>query len=48
VAIVNNFLPFGFSAGPPRLWINTAAHTLALAAMWLMVRYKVLFRWIPR
>lgn len=48
VAIVNNFLPFGFSAAPPRLWINTAAHTLALAAIWLMVRYKVLFRWIPR
>jgi fucose 4-O-acetylase-like acetyltransferase len=48
VAAVNNFLPFGFSTDPPRLWINTVAHTLALAALWLMVRYRVLFRWIPR
>jgi hypothetical protein len=47
VAIVNNFLPFGFP-DRPRIWINTLGHTLALGALWLMVRRKVLFRWIPR
>jgi hypothetical protein len=48
VAAVNNFLPFGFSDPHPWLWINTAAHSLALAVLWLMVRHRILFRWIPR
>jgi len=48
VALVSRFLPFGFSVDPPHLWINTMGHTLALAALWLMVRYQVWFRWIPR
>ena len=48
VAIVDNVLPFGFPAGQPHLWINTIGHTAALAALWLLVRYRVLFRWIPR
>jgi hypothetical protein len=48
VAAVDNFLPFGFPRDHHDLWINTVAHTAALAALWLLVRYKVLFRWIPR
>jgi uncharacterized membrane protein len=27
---------------------NTAGYTAALAALWLLVRHRVLFRWIPR
>jgi hypothetical protein len=48
VAAIDNALPFGFPAGQPHLWINTAGHTVGLAALWLMVRHRVLFRWIPR
>jgi hypothetical protein len=29
-------------------WYNTLAHTLVFISMWLMVRYKVAFNWIPR
>lgn len=28
--------------------VNTVAHTVALAIIWLLVRYRVGFRWIPR
>ncbi len=29
-------------------WINTLGHTLVLAMVWLMVKARFLFRWIPR
>lgn len=29
-------------------FFNTIAHTLALAVIWLLVKYRVFFRWIPR
>lgn len=31
-----------------RVLLNTAVHTLALALIWLLVRYRVGWRWIPR
>jgi len=30
------------------IYINTLGHTLVLAILWLMVRYKVAYKWIPR
>jgi hypothetical protein len=48
VALVSDVLPFGFPLDHPRFWLNTLGHTLTLVSLWLMVRYKVLFRWIPR
>ena len=48
VAAVDNVLPFGFPSDQHNLWINTIGHTMALATLWLLVRYRVLFRWIPR
>lgn len=30
------------------LWINTFAHTIMLMALWVMVKTRFLFRWIPR
>jgi len=48
VAAIDNLLPFGYPLDQHALWINTAGHTAALATVWLLVRYRVLFRWIPR
>jgi hypothetical protein len=48
VAAVDNVLPFGFPLDHHDLWINTAAHTAALITLWLLVRFRVLFQWIPR
>lgn len=48
VAAVGNVLPFGFPLDHPHLWINTIAHTLTLLGLWLLVRYEILYRWIPR
>lgn len=41
-------LPFGFDHATHPLWLTTLLHTGELALLWLLVRYKVLFRWIPR
>jgi hypothetical protein len=30
------------------LVLNTIAHTMVIASLWLMVRTRFLFRWIPR
>ena len=30
------------------IWLNTAIHTMALAVVWVMVRFRVGFKWIPR
>jgi hypothetical protein len=49
LAIINNIVPFDLSsAHPATLLINTLWHTAALASLWLLVRYRVLYRWIPR
>ncbi len=48
VLLVSNVVPFGFSIPPQNMLFNTIVHTAALAILWLMVRYQVLFGWIPR
>lgn len=40
-------IPFGFKTGAP-MWATTLLHTGELVVLWLLVRHKVLFRWIPR
>lgn len=47
VQLSSMVIPFGFKTGSP-LWATTLLHTAELAVLWLLVRYKVLFRWIPR
>jgi hypothetical protein len=34
--------------GMNNIWVNTVIHASALAAVWLMVKHKFLFRWVPR
>jgi hypothetical protein len=48
VALIDNVLPFHLAPEHDDLWINTLGHTAALAILWLMVRFKVFYRWIPR
>jgi hypothetical protein len=53
VAAASRVIPFGLfgvnePSSLPRLALATLLHTAELAVLWLMVRYKVLFRWIPR
>jgi hypothetical protein len=45
ILAVSQFIPLRFT--PIHWWRNTLFHTGLLAASWLLVRYKVLFRWIP-
>ena len=48
LALLTNRVPLHLTTDHRDLWINTFIHTAALAVLWLMVRYKVLYRWIPR
>lgn len=52
VFIVHVFFVLAASLLPLRelnnFWINTAVHTATIAAVWIMVRQKVLFNLIPR
>jgi len=48
LALTSNAVPLRITPAPPDLWLNTLVHTAALAALWLMVRFKVLYRWVPR
>lgn len=47
VLLVSNIAPFGFE-DPARVVLHTFLHTAALMTLWLMVRYQVLYGWIPR
>ncbi|WP_224365511.1 OpgC domain-containing protein [Hyalangium versicolor] len=47
VLITSHLVPFGYTTEAPALLRNTVAHMLCLAVVWLLVRYRVLFRWIP-
>lgn len=47
VQVSSMIIPFGFVTGTP-MWATTLLHTGELAFLWLLVRHKVLFRWIPR
>jgi hypothetical protein len=46
ILIVTQFVKPGL--GQTHVWAHTALHAAMLAAVWLMVRFKVLYRWIPR
>lgn len=47
--LASNVVQFGFDANSsPPLLRNTLVHAAALATAWLLVRYRVLYRWIPR
>ena len=48
LALISNLVPLHLTTDHSDLWLNTLIHTAALAILWLMVRYKVLYRWIPR
>jgi hypothetical protein len=47
VAAASMIIPFGFGRGDSPL-AGTLLHTAELAVLWTMVRFKVLYRWIPR
>lgn len=46
ILIVTQWVKFG--QGTDHLGVNTLLHVAVLATLWLMVRFQVLFRWIPR
>ncbi|MFN4151572.1 MAG: OpgC domain-containing protein, partial [Candidatus Sericytochromatia bacterium] len=46
VMIVSNFIPFSFDTN--HLISNTIAHSVILFGLWLMVKNKMLYPWIPR
>jgi hypothetical protein len=48
VLLVSSMFEFGFSIPPQGMLVNTLVHAASLAVLWLMVRYQVLFGWIPR
>jgi hypothetical protein len=48
LALVSNLAPLHLTTDHRDLWVNTLVHTAALAILWLLVRYKVFYRWIPR
>ncbi|WP_224249652.1 OpgC domain-containing protein [Hyalangium gracile] len=47
VFIVSNLIPFGYAASGGALLLNTLGHLGCLAVLWLLVRYRFLYRWIP-
>lgn len=48
VLLVSNVRPFSFEVSAADLALNTLIHTAVLLVLWLMVRKKFLFRFIPR
>ena len=48
LALTSNLMPMRLTTDHGDLWLNTLVHTAVLATLWTMVRYKVLYRWIPR
>ncbi len=48
VMLASNLVPFGFTIPPSHIVLNTIVHVAALGVLWLMVRYQVLYGWIPR
>jgi hypothetical protein len=48
LALFSNAFPLHLTTEHRDLWINTLVHTAALSILWLLVRYKVLYRWVPR
>jgi hypothetical protein len=49
VMLASNVVSFGLVPDrPTHIWRNTLVHLVCMAALWLCVRFKVLYRWIPR
>jgi|ERR1035437_9478398 hypothetical protein len=49
LVIVSNIMVFGFSHLDGISFLrNTIIHTAVILSVWTMVRYKFMFRWIPR
>jgi fucose 4-O-acetylase-like acetyltransferase len=46
VLVVTQVAKMGLA--PVHILAHTALHAALLAIVWLMVRFKVLYRWIPR
>ncbi len=48
VVLISNVRPFTFQADRMDLLINTGIHLAALAVLWVCVKTRFLYRWIPR
>ena len=48
VVLISNVRPFTFQADRMDLLINTGLHLAALMVLWVCVRTRFLYRWIPR
>ena len=46
IAFIASVVPFGYE--DPHFWFNTAIVSLTILFIWVMVRYRVLFAFIPR
>jgi hypothetical protein len=46
IASIGSIVPFGYEY--PHFWFNTAIISLTILLIWVMVRYRVFFAWIPR
>jgi hypothetical protein len=46
IALIGSIIPFGYEH--PHFWFNTAIVSLTILLIWVMVRYRVFFAWIPR
>ena len=46
IAFIGSVVQFGYEY--PHFWFNTAIVSLTIALIWAMVRYRVLFAWVPR
>ncbi|AKJ07733.1 hypothetical protein ATI61_107182 [Archangium gephyra] len=48
VMLVSNVRPFTFQADRTDILVNTGVHLAALGVLWVCVKKRFLFRWIPR
>jgi hypothetical protein len=48
VAIAAVIVPLGFHNDPRSMAIATVVHLGVIGTLWVMVRTKFLFRWVPR
>jgi hypothetical protein len=48
VLMASNLVPFGFHNDLRSMLLATVVHASVIGGIWLMVRHRVLFRWIPR
>ncbi|HYO71205.1 MAG TPA: OpgC domain-containing protein, partial [Archangium sp.] len=48
VMLISNVRPFTFQADRTDILVNTGVHMAALLVLWVCVKKRFLFRWIPR